>query len=1441
MPSVSLTTIQAVKDQPITYQPLMLVRVTFPTGGTTRDITGATNASPIVITTSSAHGWVTGDRVTIYGVAGNLNANHTWTITVLSSTTFSLDGSTGSGSYTSGGKVFKNDTLRLCTHGLTVADGGFQYGGQNWLPRILNQDIAATQAMSEQGIDVTPSVSIRLADPDKSLWLNYGQSKGFKGATLEMVFSMWQVDTSTFSSDSLTKFIGICGDLQDGDEQTITLTAKSKLDLSNVSHPTTRVQKRCPWNFPSSAQERQDGADLVDSDFYRCGYSPDATGSNARGNLNAGSPYTRCDKTKEECVARGMYTTDSSSRITGRFGGIQWAPPQSFTSRAYISGKFEEVTNSSNEAKYGDFIPVVYGTQRMEPLVVNTNGDGNLTKMEVLLCVGEIDYIYEVTVNDVRIPHVNDDSEFMPSVKENGNTTTGFWKTVNKGDRDGSPNPDALYDSKGDPYGSLAVITVVVPRKIAEASGAPKVVVYFRGPKVRVYTSPGSYSLAYSESPAWHLMDVLVQSNLKYAELDIASFVTAASKQSASINYSNQFGATGSHSRFTSSLTLRQRRSASELIRAMRNSSKMSLAPNFSVGGKLQVLVRETLASQQGSSDSNSNNTSPITSKLVDGTTANGYVKYAFTEAHYIKSGKKSSFRLYSRSDSPPNKVSAQFQNRDNRHATESVTVIDSEDVARMGQELSTVTFPADSIDNFDQLYRCINTFFAEGYRGNSRLSSGGLLIGDTGGTVVVDFDTTFRAIHLRVGDIVSITHQAWGISQQLFRVTKIQPSTNFEKVKITAHWHNDLWYLDTFGQTVDSRWRPSFRNRLERPSFPWSPNGTPHLSGDPWGTVNTRSFILGQSTETLADNSSLQKLSITGALPINSFPSEPEPPFVNQQGSTASTGGSIAGDRVYFYALCAKNATGSSFKLSAPSRLCTVSVPAGTSTNTTTIGGLQWGTGAVGYVVFGGTDPNVLTYQADGDTTPSSVTLTSYNERSWGIPDSEYDRNRYRVKRVLHSGVFGAEVVSVTSTTITLAVLSGSSAGFTTNQWANYDLSLLAMKGETGELPIANWTIGSNTSNVLTISAGPDPTTLSRPSGGTGLAVGDVVTMRSRPTVGSDSNGNYLQDAGWINNLNTLAEPYPVSNVTNSSGLIKITTTAPTPWITGNKVYIQGVGGVTAANNLWVVTKIDSTNFTLNSSTFSGTYTSGGQCNQMVEGFIDDQQKGRIIRFIHGPGKGTFVKIKSNNQVAGPAERIYIEGSWPFTPTSASRYIIEEGSWQSITDTESFTNESYTTAVTNVVNVDNYKNQVLLVQALTVDGGDTESVEYASPIREIYVFGGAGTIGFTGAVYLNVEGTVAIGSDLAPLVFLSKDAKAVSIRAEAKTAPTGADLIMELYFGTTLITTLTMPAGSSFIEATASQLNAAPTIESDKRITLNITQVGSTVPGADLAVIIYI
>lgn len=78
----------------------------------TRTITGATNATPIVITVSAAHGLTTytgaglpGTCVYIKDVGGNTAANGYWWVTVVDDTHFSLQGSIGDGEWTSGGTV----------------------------------------------------------------------------------------------------------------------------------------------------------------------------------------------------------------------------------------------------------------------------------------------------------------------------------------------------------------------------------------------------------------------------------------------------------------------------------------------------------------------------------------------------------------------------------------------------------------------------------------------------------------------------------------------------------------------------------------------------------------------------------------------------------------------------------------------------------------------------------------------------------------------------------------------------------------------------------------------------------------------------------------------------------------------------------------------------------------------------------------------------------------------------------------------------------------------------------------------------------------------------------------------------------------------------------------------------------------------------------------
>lgn len=62
-------------------------------------ISGATNATPIVITVAANSALKTGDRVAIAGITGNTGANGQWTLEAVTATTFKLLGSVGNGTY----------------------------------------------------------------------------------------------------------------------------------------------------------------------------------------------------------------------------------------------------------------------------------------------------------------------------------------------------------------------------------------------------------------------------------------------------------------------------------------------------------------------------------------------------------------------------------------------------------------------------------------------------------------------------------------------------------------------------------------------------------------------------------------------------------------------------------------------------------------------------------------------------------------------------------------------------------------------------------------------------------------------------------------------------------------------------------------------------------------------------------------------------------------------------------------------------------------------------------------------------------------------------------------------------------------------------------------------------------------------------------------------
>jgi hypothetical protein len=1080
--------------------------------------------------------------------------------------------------------IFTDGTsLYLSSHSVT-------YGSNAYLPRLLNQDGLMSQAFSDQGIDLAASVNLRLSDPDYYLHSNYQTGKGFKGAELLLTVVLYDAINGGFSSDSRVIFRGICkepgGKMPQHDGKNLVIGFVSKLMLQDVSLPSIRIQKYCPWSFPATLAQRQDGADNSTSLYYRCGYSPDATGSNARGNLNGGSAFTTCGFTKADCQARGMYTKDSSNRITGRFGGVQWSDQSASQVREYVSGKWVQVQAGANEARYGDNVPMLWGQAFTDPLVLNTRPDGNNCKMEVLVCDGQVDYIYRVIVNDTEVPHTFDDTE-MSSVPPGVKTTSdalkgGWWKCVNKGDRDGSPNTDASYDGLGDPYGSLCVIAITVPKKVADGTSVPR---------VRVLAKRGS------DCPADQIKDILLNwCGWDSPDLDDSSFTAAADVCNTMISYTDANGVSAARRRFTSSLYLRQRESAQEVLRGLRNVMRGILT--ISGTGALTLKVKQGIASQQPGTITGSNYATAVNS---------GHVAYKFDESNILEIPKVSFGTC-------GNRFQVQFQNADNQFSWDTYSPLDSSDIALVDQEING-QFVIRGADNPNQIQRLLATYMGEQMRGNSR--------NDTGGTMMVEFPITMRGVHLSAGDIVLFNWQPLGISNQTFRVLKIQPKTNWEQAVITLAWHADTWYADSYGVSgIAAAGNP--RDRLLRPAFPWRPFAEGPEAGDSLYNTSEWSFAIAQRYELAADASFIAKVKISGSLPVNTF-SSVNPPSVPLQGTTASTGGSIGGGQTVYVQIAAKDSDGMFSQLSNPTL---VAIPSGTNTNTVTAPSLSWATGTTGYAVYAGSDPSALSRQAETTGTPSSITINSLNLATLGAPDGEFDRLRIRVKRVVHSGPWGAQVLAVTSTTIQIA-----GAAFTTNQWAGYDLTWIGSDQDTGNQKICDFRVATNTGDTLTLASGaPDPTAV-------GLNVDDVVVIRSKPTFGTDGTGTYLSDANWVNSF--------------------------------------GTGGLTAG-----------------------------------------AEEGNILRFIAGAGKGSSFRIDGNTST-----KIYAAfGS--LVPDSTSRYIIEEPSWQIVTDTTSLSNSDPNSTFSTETDLSNLRGKVILAQVLTLDGGGNEAIDALSPIRELYLFG---------------------------------------------------------------------------------------------------------------------
>lgn len=829
--------------------------------------------------------------------------------------------------------------------------------GNLYLPTLVDHSQFDLRAQSEDGIDATAKISLTLDNTD-SRYSQVERATGWKGAKLTVRFVFFDMKTDAPASEAVVLFRGVANAPENMKESTFRLSFNNRLNFQRVALPEIRIQKRCPWMFPSNSAQRLEamdgGSKSAYSPFFRCGYSAGESGG--IGNLNGSVPFTSCDYTRSSCEQRGMFQIDSANTPTRRFGGVEFVP-----STVLVRGYGEKGSHLSgpidNEAKYNDVVPLIYGTAWVQPPVTLARNDGNLTRMEVLLGAGEMQGVLKVIVNDIEIPLGSTGRDM---------TSTGWYNVVSLGNRTGDFNldfRDGAGNPVGDPYGSMAVLSVVVPNRINDGRSLPRVQALVEGMKLPTFdTNEGFTGNVFTSNPAWVLLDVLRRSGWDPAELDIKSFAETALYCDDPITTLDLHGNTISIPRFQCNLALRRRRSAADVLRGVRNSAGLMLS--FGNGGKLQCRFESTFGVQQAVKPAGSNATELLLEgwpayEFGDGSTAAGGILRAESGAPRI--------RFYSRSSADaPNRYSVEFQDAFNEYQQDSLSLVDVDDVLASGQETSAA-LPALGLANFDQATRMVKLQLLKSVKGN----------------LYVEFETSVRAFGLRPGDLITLTYEKEGFLRQAFRVLRMAPGLNHRTTVITAQIHDDDWYVQTAGNGAASSGRqPKYELGLPRP-----------LGGSVIDEDGVPQFGITESYDDATDGSAQTRLTVEFTAPARPSASRAGIPLVGFSALSQGTGGTLKGDQVLYYALTGVDSDGAESGLSF---IVHAVIPPGTDTNTVTLQGLSFGSQTQTFHVYRGPSPQQLNRIAANVALAGTWMDTGAAEGLVAPPDENYSHANF-------------------------------------------------------------------------------------------------------------------------------------------------------------------------------------------------------------------------------------------------------------------------------------------------------------------------------------------------------------------------------------------------------------------------------------------------------------
>jgi hypothetical protein len=128
---------------------------------------------------------------------------------------------------------------------------------------------------------------------------------------------------------------------------------------------------------------------------------------------------------------------------------------------------------------------------------------------------------------------------------------------------------------------------------------------------------------------------------------------------------------------------------------------------------------------------------------------------------------------------------------------------------------------------------------------------------------------------------------------------------------------------------------------------------------------------------------------------------------------------------------------------------------------------------------------------------------------------------------------------------------------------------------------------------------------------------------------------------------------------------------------------------------------------------------------SQYPNGANPHEETGRIVRIIAGTGAGQERRIADNDDTV-----MLLDSDWGTIPDQTSIFVIERAAWEYASSVGRLANEIIDGRITFSVPIDNFLLKTVVVEVVAVTRDGRQPARRYNPWREIYVYGGRGSLG---------------------------------------------------------------------------------------------------------------